>query len=566
MQREALTRMCLRVFSDRPCEVLAAADGAEALKVADASPPDIVLMDIKMPTLDGLKSARRLLARQGHPPEIIFVTAYDEFAYAREALAIGAAEYVLKPVSPEELRRVLTSAADRVEAARRAAERAKRTAERLKAAMPLLRLQTFRDLLDGNLVCPASQAAALRERLSLAGVWGQPCLAMFFALGRGDGLGAPEEAVAEQDVTASFGRVMRRRSGASWLAGSAGPGRPGLLIEPPAGHKKTDVRLWAIDLAADLKSEAERLTGQAVSAGVGDAHPEKGGLAVSVREALEALRHALRLGAGALVHVTDIHLRDDASHPAPVLPPTGPLLDRVRMGQTSEAVSLATEIGEELALAARRDAKPETAALLAAELVALCGRAALEGGADPEEVRSLQVRVFEGLAGAATTGTSGVRTPPGSLPGVLVGFVRDMAALARSAQTERRHGVVRRALAYIQGNFDKPLTLEGVARVAHVSPYYLSHLLTRESGKSFTEHLTGARTKRAKDLLATTDLTVGEIAVRVGFSDGNYFARVFKRETGLTPSDYRRRVRERETGPGSGRPPVPGGQPGGRPS
>ncbi|HCJ09589.1 MAG TPA: hypothetical protein DHW14_00285, partial [Clostridiales bacterium] len=280
IQREALTRMCLRAFSDRPCEVLAAADGAEALKVAEASPPDIVLMDIRMPRLDGLRSARQLLDGQGHPPEIVFVTAHDEFAYAREALAIGAADYVLKPVSLEELRQVLTSAADRVELRRRTAERAKRTAERLKAAMPLLRLQTFRDLLDGSLVCPEPQAAVLRERLSLVGVRGQPCLAMFFALEPGDGQGtAEEEAVTEQDVTAAFNRVMRRRSGASWLAGSAGPGRPGLLIEPPAGHNRTDVRLWAIDLAADLKSEAERLTGLTVSAGVGDAHPEKGGLA-----------------------------------------------------------------------------------------------------------------------------------------------------------------------------------------------------------------------------------------------------------------------------------------------
>jgi len=104
--------------------------------------------------------------------------------------------------------------------------------------------------------------------------------------------------------------------------------------------------------------------------------------------------------------------------------------------------------------------------------------------------------------------------------------------------------VVKKALAYMQANFDRPLTLEEVAREVHVSPYYLSHLLSRETESSFMEHLTAMRMTRARRLLAASDLPVGEVASRVGFSDGNYFARVFKRETGLTPSGYRRRARE----------------------
>ena len=77
-----------------------ASDGAAALRLVAALKPDLILLDMTMPELDGL-SVARALAGEADPPAVIFVTAHDSFAV--EAFDLDAVDYVLKPVSPERL-------------------------------------------------------------------------------------------------------------------------------------------------------------------------------------------------------------------------------------------------------------------------------------------------------------------------------------------------------------------------------------------------------------------------------------------------------------------------------
>jgi len=87
-----------------------AQDGAAALREIDVLAPDLVLLDMTMPELDGLAVARAL-SRQEDAPAVIFVTAHDNFAV--EAFDLEAVDYVLKPVTPERLERAVSRAAAR---------------------------------------------------------------------------------------------------------------------------------------------------------------------------------------------------------------------------------------------------------------------------------------------------------------------------------------------------------------------------------------------------------------------------------------------------------------------
>jgi DNA-binding NarL/FixJ family response regulator len=85
-----------------------ASDGNEALKVVDASRPDVVLMDIRMPGLDGLEATRRLMESQpGGPsrprPRVLILTTFDLDEYVYAALQVGACGFLLKDISPERL-------------------------------------------------------------------------------------------------------------------------------------------------------------------------------------------------------------------------------------------------------------------------------------------------------------------------------------------------------------------------------------------------------------------------------------------------------------------------------
>ncbi len=99
---------------------------------------------------------------------------------------------------------------------------------------------------------------------------------------------------------------------------------------------------------------------------------------------------------------------------------------------------------------------------------------------------------------------------------------------------------------YLCANYALHITLRELARVARVSETHLSHRFTARMGISPKRYLLGIRLEAARRLLLTTDLRVGEIALHTGFPDPLYFSRVLKQETGLAPTEFRRRERVQE--------------------
>ena len=90
------------------CQVLTASDGLEAVETAISARPDLILMDLNLPRLDGLAATERIRAHDDlHEVPIIALTAYDTYGIKEAAIEVGCQYYLLKPLRPGELERAL---------------------------------------------------------------------------------------------------------------------------------------------------------------------------------------------------------------------------------------------------------------------------------------------------------------------------------------------------------------------------------------------------------------------------------------------------------------------------
>lgn len=123
-------------------------------------------------------------------------------------------------------------------------------------------------------------------------------------------------------------------------------------------------------------------------------------------------------------------------------------------------------------------------------------------------------------------------------------FIREESrgdiAPRRAATSSARHTrAIAMAREYIDSNLAKPITLFDIARHLGMSTYHLSHVFSRESGFSLSTYITDKRMERARGLLEDPRVRISEAAYAVGFNDANYFAKSFRRHTGVSPSQYR---------------------------
>lgn len=99
--------------------------------------------------------------------------------------------------------------------------------------------------------------------------------------------------------------------------------------------------------------------------------------------------------------------------------------------------------------------------------------------------------------------------------------------------------VLSKALDYIEKHFTEQIALQDVSEHAFASPFYISRLFKKELGISFVDYLGALRVDNARRLLRETQMRIFEVSERVGIQDAHYFAKLFKKHAGISPTEYR---------------------------
>ena len=114
-----------------------------------------------------------------------------------------------------------------------------------------------------------------------------------------------------------------------------------------------------------------------------------------------------------------------------------------------------------------------------------------------------------------------------------------------SAHQAEKKRFLNGVLQYIEEHVDEPFTVAGLASVFFVTPSYLSHLFAEYMGQGVIAYVNKCKIEKAKHLLLSGELNVGEVAASLGITDLNYFSRLFKKKMGVTPTEF---IAQRKTG------------------
>lgn len=114
------------------------------------------------------------------------------------------------------------------------------------------------------------------------------------------------------------------------------------------------------------------------------------------------------------------------------------------------------------------------------------------------------------------------------------------ASVAYMEATQNQEGVVGEIKQYIEEHLGDDLSRNTLAELACLNPSYLARLFRSKTGYSLVDYITKRKIKRVQKMLLTTDLSVSQIAFELGYTNMPYFSKVFKKETGCTPVEYRK--------------------------
>ncbi len=168
---------------------------------------------------------------------------------------------------------------------------------------------------------------------------------------------------------------------------------------------------------------------------------------------------------------------------------------------------------------------------------ALARKAAERGGAPVVEINEITQRAVQKSmsSGQVTDQTQAT-----------LDMLRELTEAVRRHQLDlgRYSAPIRKVVEFLHMNYSQDVKLGFLARLANLSESYLSREFKKEAGMTVFSYLAHLRCVRAADLLLSTDFSIQEISGFVGYLDNNYFVKVFKKEFGITPSDYRRQNRQ----------------------
>lgn len=500
--------------------IVEADDGETALKLYERGKYHIILTDIKMTSVSGLQLIRGI-KEQDENVQFVIISGYDDFVYAEEAIRLSVTAYLLKPIANEKLKEVMDKVLGNIAKARQAQSDDVKAIASNKENAELKFEQRINELLNAEKESDAKSIIASSE--SLAKLRSDDWL---YCVGI---ISIDMESYREKNM--EFADVNLIRFVIKNITGEVSENQC-LIANNLSDNKqlyiiffgtdKVAIRLRSEQLFEKLQSCLWKYAGMGVTIGVSSVSEQL--FADRLQEAKEAFLQRIIHGNGNLFYYDDIPVLGAEEFPASELTLLKRYTQAHDIGNVEAIIN--SMLSDEKVL---KNNVNYIGVVWIQVLSILLHSLSIS---DNDGARKIEHEMYNFSRIIKTGDLAEIRKRFSEV-------VLDAMKGEISPESDSDSKIIL-AQKYIEEHYNEDISVSDLAEKFYMSPNYFSTVFKKQTGESTISYMNRIRLERAKKELEETDRSIAEIAELIGFNDSHYFFKLFKKDTGITPLQYRR--------------------------
>ena len=491
-----------------------ALNGKDALDMIENEYPEILITDIRMPQMDGLDLIKHLRSENSNI-KIIIISAYSEFEYAQRALSYGVSGYLVKPIDEIKLKSlidIITAEINNEKLQKQNNYRGKEAAQGRLLKMLLHQRKDKSRLLEALNKLDTNISLKNFQLLNIT----------IDNLTYDEFIRFEEMHLNETLDIIDFIRNNLGKMAADLLIFENNPGE-WLIILDIAKESFS-----ALELAKNISDTLNNVLGINCFIGISEIFSGLSELNNAYMNTLDIIKYRFYFGNLNILDRTDININFNTKE-IKKIEKEKLLMENIITGNKDAVIEFVESALTEIDSSPEID--PEKIYAFCFEIIILIKQRVLQEAKEISILQELNKISPESLKHYKTLH---------ELKKYLLGAIS--AAMGVSSANEKENNrLIQKAKDYINQCYDTNITLETICNSIAVSKNYFCYLFKRVMGVGIWDYLTHIRVEKAKELLIQSNLKSYEISYKVGYDNPSYFTKTFKKQTGLTPQEFRDR-------------------------
>ncbi|HBM81163.1 MAG: response regulator [Clostridiales bacterium] len=498
-------------------------DGKIALERILKEKPDIVLTDVRMPDMGGIELANKLRDLKSDV-KIVFISGYDDVAYLKSALKVEAVDYILKPVDLNELDGVIRKVLNIISEEDNRKRLINEMSARLTESMPALRQKFLMTLVRDGIECSEDYG----KRMDFLGLKLPAdkfyCIFVLSVDDRATAL----DSLSERDnqlISLSVIKICDELI-CSTLQG--------YTFENRRGEYVCILRLDTLEdedklypLVCKIKDKLFEYLELSITIGVGETVHKLENIVKSYMIAYENVKRRLFLGKNRIITMDSLETLEDSEYKFDFTK-IQLLVNILKSADKEKVIKSIDDIFNEMSKYKNGDINYCTNICL--QLVLTASRQVTELNLNINDERFDEDEIWKKLLTFETLLERKM-------------FIKDYFVAVCGCIAEKRNkkskNIIRRIKQVIDNRYRENITIKDIAKEVYLSTTYLCMIFKQETGETVNDYLTSVRIKKAKELLMDPKYRQCDICYEIGYTEPGYFSRIFKKYTGLSPTEYR---------------------------